>query len=132
MQTKTIRQAVTFKASPHEVYEVIMDARKHAALTGGEVTMPRTAGSKFTVYGGDIDGVNLELVPDKKIVQSWRYSDWPEGHYSRAGFTLNDVPEGTELVFSQTGIPEESYDDIRQGWIDYYWEPMKELLEGPE
>lgn len=128
MQTKTIRQSVTFKASPHEVYEVIMDARKHAALTGGEVTMPRTAGSKFTVYGGDIEGVNLELVPDVKIVQSWRYSDWPEGHYSTATFALAAVPKGTRLTFTQSGVPAQFYQDIKQGWQDYYWTPMREML----
>jgi hypothetical protein len=30
MKTKTIRQWVTFKASPHEVYEALMDSRKHS------------------------------------------------------------------------------------------------------
>ena len=128
MGTKTIRQSVTFSASPHNVYEVLMDAKKHSELTGSEVQIGRNVSSEFSVYGGDIQGVNLELVPDKKIIQSWRYSDWPEGHYSKATFLLKEVPNGTRLTFTQTGVPEEFYKDIAQGWKDYYWEPMKEIL----
>ena len=78
---------------------------------------------------GYAEGVNLELVPDKKIVQSWRAEDWPEGHYSQATFVLKEVGGGTELTFTQTDVPEEFVKDIAQGWQDYYWAPMKEMLE---
>jgi len=132
MHTKTIRNSVTFKANPHEVYEALMDSKKHAKFTGSVVKISRNVGGKFSVYGGDIQGINLELVPDQKIVQSWRYSDWPEGHYSKATFSLREVPVGTRLIFNQTGVPEEFHDDIKQGWHDYYWEPMKEMLKKSE
>jgi activator of HSP90 ATPase len=129
MNTKSIRQSVTIKAGPHEVYEALMDARKHAAFTGGRAVISREVGSRFSTFDGYAEGVNLELVPDRKIVQTWRASDWPEGHYSRATFALEGVKGGTRLVFTQTGVPEASYEDIAQGWRDYYWKPMKEMLE---
>lgn len=128
MKTRTIRQSATFKTTPHEVYEAIMDPAKHSEFTGSEVQISRKVGGKFSVYGGDIEGVNLELIPDKKIVQTWRYSDWPEGHYSTATFNLEEVETGTRLTFVQTGVPEEQYQDIADGWRDYYWTPMKEML----
>ena len=128
MSIKTIRQSVTFRATPHDVYEALMNEKKHSELTGSEVQIGRNVGSEFSVYGGDIQGVNLELVPDKKIIQSWRYSDWPKGHYSKATFLLKEVTNGTRLTFTQTGVPEEFYEDIAQGWKDYYWEPMKKML----
>lgn len=129
MKTKTIRQSVTFKVSPHEVYEALMDSEKHSKITESEAKISRAVNGKFSVYGGEIEGVNLYLVPDQKIVQSWRYGDWPEGHYSKATFSLKKVPSGTRLTFTQTGVPEEHYEDISQGWRDYYWEPMKQMLE---
>jgi activator of HSP90 ATPase len=129
MKTKTIRQSVTFKASPHEVYEALMDSKKHARFTGAGASISREVGGRFTAYGGSLQGENLELVPDAKIVQTWRSDDWPEGHYSRATFSLAKVEGGTRLTFTQTGVPEEFYEDVKQGWIDYYWEPMKRLLE---
>jgi activator of HSP90 ATPase len=128
MKTKDIRQSVTFKASPHAVYEIIMDSKKHSVLAGDEAKMSRKVGAKFTV-GNYIEGVNLELVPDEKIVQSWRYEDWPKGHYSKATFAFKEVDGKTKFTFTQTGVPEEFYEDIKQGWIDYYWTPMKEMLE---
>jgi activator of HSP90 ATPase len=126
---KTIRQTATFKANPHEVYETLMDAKKHSALTGGAARISRKVGGKFTIYSGEIEGSNLELMPDKKIVQTWRYSDWPEGHYSTATFALEEVEKGTRLKFTQTDVPDDKYEDIKQGWKDYYWVPMKEILE---
>jgi activator of HSP90 ATPase len=126
---KTIRQSVTLKASPHEVYEALMDSRKHARFTGSKARISRKVGGKFTAYDGYIEGVNLNLVPDKKIIQSWRGSDWPKGHYSRATFSLKKVKNGTSLSFTQSRVPDQYYDDISQGWRDYYWKPMKEMLE---
>ncbi|MDP6501109.1 MAG: SRPBCC domain-containing protein [Dehalococcoidales bacterium] len=55
--------------------------------------------------------------------------DWLEGHYSVAAFLLEETEGATNLTFTQTGVPEEYYDDIYQGWYDHYWSPMKELLE---
>ena len=129
METKTIKQSVTIKAKPHDVYEALMDSKKHARFTGGKAVISREVGGKFSAFDGYSEGVNLELIPDKKIVQSWRAEDWPEGHYSTATFALKEVAGGTNLAFTQTGVPEEFLDDIAQGWRDYYWAPMKEILE---
>ena len=41
MKTKTIRQSATFKASAHEVYEMLMDSRKHTDFTGEKAKISR-------------------------------------------------------------------------------------------
>jgi uncharacterized protein YndB with AHSA1/START domain len=119
MKTKTIRQIVTFKASPHVVYEALMDSRKHSRFTGDTASISRKIGGKLKAYGDYIEGVNLELVPDEKIVQSWRANDWPEGHYSRVTFSLKGLEKGTQLTFTQSDVPEEFYEEIGQGWEDF-------------
>jgi activator of HSP90 ATPase len=129
METKTIRQTVNLKSDPHDVYEALMDSKKHAKFTGGKASISRKVGGKFSTYDGYAEGVNIELTPDKKIVQTWRAEDWPEGHYSKVTISLNKVGGGTRLTFTQTGVPEEQYGDVFQGWQDYYWTPMKEMLE---
>jgi activator of HSP90 ATPase len=129
METKNLRQTVTFNARAKDVYELLMDAEKHSAITGGDaVVISPKAGGKFNI-GGYIEGANLELVPGRKIVQSWRYEDWPKGHYSKAIFDFKEENGKTKMTFTQAGIPAEFYDDIKQGWIDYYWAPMKEMLK---
>jgi len=126
---KTIRQSVTIKAGPHDVYEALMDSRKHARFTRGPASVSRKVGGKISVFGGFVEGSNLELASDKKIVQAWRGSDWPADHFSKATFALRRVKGGTRLSFTQTGVPDRHYASIKQGWIELYWKPMKGMLE---
>lgn len=128
MKTKTIRQKVTLKASPHAVYEALMDSRKHSEFTGDKAVVSRKIGGKFSTFSGYSIGVNLELVPDKRIVQTWRGSDWPDEHFSIAKFELKKVKQGTKLVFTQTGVPEDQYEEISKGWKEYYWDKMERFF----
>ena len=127
--SKIIQQTVTFKASPHDVYEALMDSKKHAAFSGGKASISRMVGGKISAYDNYIAGKNIELVPDKKIVQDWRSVDWPEGYFSRVTFKFTAVPEGTRLDFIHADVPEGTEEEFKQGWIDNYWEPMKRYLE---
>jgi len=132
MKTKNIRQVIKFGAEPHEIYEAYMDSRKHAAFTGETVKMTRKVGAKFTAGSGYIDGKNLELAPDGKIVQTWRGDDWPEGHYSELTMTLKRVEGGTQLTIFQKGVPEDQCEAISDGWHKFYWGPLKEWLKNLE
>jgi activator of HSP90 ATPase len=129
LETKTIKQTATFKADPHEVYEALMDPVKHAKFTGGKARISRKVGGGFSVFDGYAEGKNLELVPNAKIVQTWRANDWPEGFYSKVTFALKVVDGGTRLAFNQVGVPADQYDDVSRGWKDFYWAPMKRMLE---
>jgi activator of HSP90 ATPase len=127
--SKPIHQTVTFEATPHEVYEALMDSKKHAAFTHSEASISRAVGGEFMAYDGYIAGKNIALVPDKKIVQDWRAVDWPEGYFSRVTFELAPVPEGTRLDFTHTNLPKGTEAEFTQGWIDNYWEPLKTSFE---
>jgi len=127
--SRPIHQTVTFKASPHDLYEALMDSKKHAAFTGGKAKISRQVGGEIMAYDDYIAGRNIELVPDKKIVQDWRAVDWPEGKFSRITFEFTPVPEGTRLDFTHVDLPEGTEAEFEQGWVDNYWEPMKKYLE---
>ena len=129
MKTKTIMQTIIFNVPPSEIYELLMDSEKHSAITGSEAEISKEIGGKIWAYDGHIAGENIELVPDKRIVQKWRGSDWPEGHFSEAVFDLEEIKDGTKLIFTQTSVPEEGYEDVSQGWFEFYWDPMEEILE---
>jgi activator of HSP90 ATPase len=127
--TTLIRQTVTFKAAPHDVYEALMDSRKHARFTRERASISRKVGGAISAYGGYITGTNVELVPNRKIVQIWHASDWPNGHLSRVTFQLTPIKGGTRLAFTHRGVPEDDVASIKQGWIDNYWLPLKSMLE---
>jgi len=127
--SKNIEQTVIIKASAHDVYEALMDSKKHAEFTDAEAKISREVGGKIQAWGDYIEGENLELVPDKKIVQKWRASDWPNGHYSTVTFALAEKDGQTELKFTQENVPPDEKEAIAEGWEDYYWKPLKEYFK---
>ena len=127
--SKLIEQTVTFKAAPHDVYEALMDSAKHAAFTNDEAHISREVGGEYMSYAGYITGKNLELVPDQKIVQTWRAVDWPAGQFSQVTFVLTPRASGTQLDFTHANLPDGTEAEFTQGWIDNYWEPLKAYLE---
>jgi len=120
--TTTIRQTVIFNAPPQDVYEVIMDSKKHESLSGEKADISREVGGAFKAWGDHISGFNLVLQPGRKIVQAWRARDWWADHYSIATFELRQMEVGTELRFTQIGVPPHRFDGHSRGWMDTYWQ----------
>lgn len=130
MKTKNLSQTTVFSASARDVYNTLMDSKKHSEFTGGKAVMSQKVGGKFTAYDGYIEGTNVELKPGKKIVQSWRGNDWPKGYFSTITYALIEKGGKTTLKFTQKGIPAEQYDSIKKGWVDYYWKPLAKIFAG--
>ena len=128
MKTKTLQQTVTFKASPHQVYDMLMDSKKHQSLSGQRAKISRKVGGKFTAWGSHISGFNLALKPGQKIVQAWRATGWWPDHYSIAIYDIEKTRGGARLKFTQIGIPPGRYSGHYRGWIEAYWTPMKETF----
>src|SRR5213592_1664886 len=125
---KTIRQTATISgATPHDIYETIMDSRKHTKLSRQPTTVSRRVGGAFKV-GHDLEGKNLKLTKDRRIVQTWRANNWPKGTYSKATFALARAAGGTRVTFTQTGVPSQFYKEISSGWKAYYWEPLRKAF----
>jgi len=88
-------------------------------------------GGKFTLFDGYINGTILELVPGKRIAQSWQADEknWPKSHFSEAVFTLRKVKGGTRVNLIQKRVPEDCYEHISKGWDDFYWTPLGKMLD---
>lgn len=42
------------------------------------------------LFGGNVTGKYDEIVPNKKIVQTWRLKQWPSGHFSNVVMELEE------------------------------------------
>jgi activator of HSP90 ATPase len=128
-EVTTIKQKVVIPVSPKEVYEAYVDAKKHSKFTDSKATGKATVGSKFTAWDGYIFGKNLELEDGKRVVQEWSTTDWPKGFTpSKLELTFRKVPEGTEILMVHSNVPKVQADEIAEGWIEFYWNPLKEYF----
>jgi activator of HSP90 ATPase len=123
-----IHQEATFSAAPSRVYKALVDLKQFAELTGAPASGESTEGGAFSAFGGHITGRQLELVPDKRVVQAWRAKTWPEGVHSIVRFELHADGKGTKLVFDHDGFPEAEKDHLASGWRSMYWEKIAKYV----
>jgi activator of HSP90 ATPase len=129
-KVNTIKQKVVIPATPEQVYEAFVDAKKHSAFTGSKATCNPKVGGKFTAWDGYISGKNVELEKGKKIVQEWITTDWPQGYLpSRLELTFKRIKSGTEILMVQSNVPEEQANELAEGWNEFYWRPLKEYFK---
>jgi activator of HSP90 ATPase len=129
VKAKTIKQGAMFPAAPKQIYKILMDSKLHSKFTGDIAKISKKVGGKFSSFSGYATGKNLILRPGKKIVQTWRASDWPKGATSEITFLLKKAKNGTKLMFTHKGVPAKFAKNIAGGWKTYYWRPLKKILE---
>ena len=138
---EAIHQEVVLQAPRSRVYSVLTNAdlfQKLILLSGAaksgmiQPTIPAviaaTPGGAFSLFGGRISGRFIELVPDERIVQAWRPTEWAAGVYSIVRFELQAQGSATRLVFDHTGFPKGQAEHLAAGWKTNYWEPLIKTL----
>lgn len=125
--TKSIRQTRFFPGvPPAAIYEAMLDGKQHTKMTGGKATCKAKVGGAFTAWDGYISGTNLELDPGKRILQEWQTTEWPAGAApSRLEWKFAAKDGGTQVTMIHSNVPAEQADSYKQGWVDFYWTPMK-------
>ncbi len=130
MKFEVIKQTVVVDAAPDEVYQAYVDPVKHAAFTGSPAKGTPKVGCKFTAWDGYITGKYTKLEKGKRIVHEWKTTEWPEG-YPPSVVELTFKPKGkkTEMTMVHSKAPAEQADDYAEGWMEWYWAPLKKYFE---
>ena len=138
--SEAIHQEVTFQATPQRVYAALTEPRRFGRvveLSGAMAGTPpgtatalisSTLGGTFALFGGQIVGRHLELVPGERLVQGWRVAGWQPGIFSIARFELSAERSGTHLTFDHTGFPKGDGKALASGWTEHYWQPLAKYL----
>ena len=139
--SEAIHQEILFKASRQRVYRALTDTAQFDRITrlsdgmrllsapgAAPTQISPGAGGSFTLFGGYITGVQVELVSGERIVQAWRAGGWNAGEYSIARFALSDEGAATRLVFDHQGFPQGQAAHLARGWYTHYWEPIEKFL----
>ena len=121
-----IQKVIIPKVSPKQIYEAYIDPKKHSTFTGSKATGKPVVGGKFTAWDGYIFGKYIELDGEKRVVQDWTTTDWQEGYpVSKLELTFSKVPQGTEIIMMHSNVPKSQADEIKQGWKEFYWDPLR-------
>jgi uncharacterized protein YndB with AHSA1/START domain len=124
----SLHQEIDFTAPPHRIYEALLDDKQFAAFTGFKARIDRAVGGELWMFNGRITGRNVELVPDRRIVQAWRDNAWDPGIYSLVKFELVSQGAGTRVVLDHTGFAPGNFWHLDPGWYERYWNPLKKYL----
>ena len=125
---ESLELSATFKASPQDIYEAWLDGDQHSGMTGGEATGIALEGTEFTAWDGYITGKNLSLSSNRKIVQSWRTSEFADtDEDSHLEIHLESHGDGCRVTLIHTNIPE-GQTQYEQGWVNHYFTPMQDYF----
>ena len=125
----SITLSETFAVEPELLYKAWLSSKENSDFTGGAAKASSRIGGAFTAWDGYIEGKNLELVKNKKIVQSWRSTEFPKNAKdSLLEIILKPVKLGTKLTLKHYNIPKGQGKSYKNGWEKHYFVPMQEYF----
>lgn len=124
---KNYKKYYTIPATPEEVYLALTNPLSIKLWSGAEAEMSLEPGSEFSIFDGDISGINIEFEENKKIVQRW-YFDGQEEE-SIVTIKLHEVKNATSVELLHTNIPDENYEEFVDGWNTSYFGELLEFFE---
>jgi uncharacterized protein YndB with AHSA1/START domain len=115
-------------ATPQEIYNAWLSSEGHSKMTGSPATASSVVGEPFEAWNGYIQGKNIELEPSSRILQAWRTNDFEDADEdSLLEILLEPHETGTRVIIRHSNLPDHGM-QYQQGWVDAYFDPMKELF----
>ena len=124
---KDLRKYFRLKGTTEEVYAALTNPFSITLWTGAEAIMKEEEGSEFSLFDGDISGINLSFEKDQKIVQEWFFGE--QEAKSIVTITLRADRHFTKIELLHTNIPDEVYEEMEHGWNTFYFGSLKEFFE---
>ena len=115
---KTFKKTFKINAEPSDVYAALTNPYTIELWSGYPAQMSTEPGSGFSLWEGDITGKNIEFIQDKKVVQEWYFGD--QNEISVVTISIANDREHSVVTVEHTNIPDEEFNDIAEGWREYY------------
>jgi len=115
-----------FKCTRPELFQTFTDINMVRAFTQNSVSQyDCEQGGQFSLFGDNITGHFLDIIPYDRIDMLWRYKSWPKEHFSHVSLQFLDDIDQTKLIIQQSGVPKQFYDNTMEGWKRFYLESIK-------
>jgi len=126
MNKDQITLEVILPVSSDQLYADWLNSEAHTDFTGGEAKTTEELNASFTAWDGYIFGQNTALIKGKKIVQTWRTTEFNEDEQDSILELLFESIDNnkTKLTLNHSSIPKGDGDKYKIGWTEHYFEPM--------
>lgn len=125
----SIKLSATIPVDAKTIYSAWLDSEKHSAFTKSKAKIERKVDSEFTAGDGYISGTLKLLHMNKRIVHTWRSTDFAEdAEDSLLEVSFEKVEKGTKVIVQHSNLPVGTGQSYRKGWRDNYFKPMKEYF----
>jgi activator of HSP90 ATPase len=112
---------------PSKLFNDWLDSKSHTAFTGAGAQINKKINSEYKAWDGYISGKILQLEENKRILHSWRTSEFPDKEEdSKLEILLEDMDGGTAITLNHWDIPKGDGKKYEAGWLEFYFEPMGE------
>ncbi|HKL08121.1 MAG TPA: SRPBCC domain-containing protein [Bacteroidales bacterium] len=114
-------------ATPEEVFIALTNPFTIELWSGYKAKMDDKEGTEFLLWEGDISGKNLEIEKNKKIMQEWYFGE--QENKSIVTIKIFEHKKGVQIELNHTNIPDDIFDNITEGWDEYYFGALKNFFE---
>ncbi|MGB1038804.1 MAG: SRPBCC domain-containing protein [Bacteroidia bacterium] len=121
--------STTLNCSAEKLFRAWLDSRQHTLMTGGEAKVSSEINGSFTAWDDYISGSNISLIKNQQITQKWRTVEFtPDEEDSILEINFIEKKGITTISITHTNLPEHGM-QYKQGWVDNYFEPMKQYFK---
>lgn len=124
---KDFKKYYIIPAEPEEVYTALTNPFTIELWSGYKAVMNAEPNTEFSLWEGDISGKNISFEENTKIIQEWYFGEQVEK--SIVTIKLFENKKGTQVELNQTNIPDNDFENITEGWNEYYFGAIKEFFE---
>lgn len=115
------------EAEPEEIFLALTNPFTIELWSDSPAKMDDKEGTEFELWEGDICGKNIKVVKDKELIQEWYFDE--QAYASMVTIRLHKDKSGTSVELRHTNIPDEAYENIEEGWREYYIGAIKRFFE---
>jgi activator of HSP90 ATPase len=115
------------EAEAEEIFLALTNPFTINLWSDSKAVMDDKEGTEFSLWDGDITGKNLKVIKNKELVQEWDFEGNEEP--SIVTIKLHPTKETTSVEVRHTNIPDEAYENINEGWREYYIGAIKRFFE---
>lgn len=109
---KDLKLYFKLNALPEDVYNALTNRIMIEIWTGEKAEFEAVPNTEFSIWEGAITGKNIEFVMNEKIVQVWYFDDVE----SEVTIKLHPDKKNTKMEVVQKNIPDEAFDNMKDGW----------------